>query len=356
MGDPLFLYINGRIVETYLTFQKEDGTEVPEMIKSIDTEEFENLLGEIINAIFWKFSLIETTFDDKGMHVFSVPPKHIRPETKTVAINENDPDGQISYEDRDIIEVISRKTKHGLLLRACPYAILKSGGIGDWAQMVEIFGMPKRVGKYNLHDPETRKALEQAFNEQGGAAHLIVPVGTEIETSTESGSGGGTLYKDFVAAMDEQILITILSQTMTTKNGASRSQSETHKQVEEEVNKQDLRFVQRILNHQFLPILERRGFPVKGGSFVFPKGVGQLKVSEIISLSKVLKIPTNYVQERWGIPAAEYTDDILGESVQTQNVASPDNNPDENDPNSPPSGRAGGSEGDGGGKSKTPNH
>ena len=297
-----------------LTFQMADGTESEEMTAFIDTEEFEYLLEEIIKAVFWKFSVIEPVFDEAGMHVYSVPRKHIRLETKSIAINETDVDGQISYADLDVIEVVSRSHQHGLLLRACPYAILKRGGIGDWAQMVEIFGMPKRIGKYSMYDAEGRKALQEAFNSQGGAATLIVPKETEIETSDQSGNGGGSLYKDFKDAMDEQILITVLSQTMTTKNGSSKSQSETHKEVEEEVNKQDLRFVQRILNHRFLPILEKRGYPVKGGSFVFPKSLDKITVAEIVSLSKVLPIPQYYVQERFGIPAAEKDDAVIGSS------------------------------------------
>ena len=317
-----------------LTFQMADGTEVEEMIGFIDTDEFEYLLEEIVKAVFWEYSLIQPMFDENGMRVYSVPRKHIRPETKTVAINETDPEGQISYDGLDVIEVHSRKQKHGLLLRACPYAILKRGGIGDWAQMVEIFGMPMRVGKYNVYDTAARKALEDAFNSQGGAPTLIVPRETDIETTVNTNTGGGTLYKDFIDTLDEQLLITILSQTMTTKDGSSRSQSETHKEVEESVNKQDLRFVQRILNHRFLPILEKRGFPVKGGSFIFPKTLENLTVDEIVSLSSVLAIPAYYVQERWGIPAAE-KDDIILQSLNAQPTESENGKSDNDDTDNP---------------------
>lgn len=293
-----------------LTFQYADGSESDEMINLIDTDEFEYLIEEIANAIFWEISLIEPTFDADGLHVYSVPRKHIRPETKSVAKLENDPEGSISYDGADVIEVFSRKHKHGLILRACPYAIFKRGGFGDWAQMVELFGMPQRVGKYNIYDVEARKALQDAFNQQGAAPTLIVPKETDIETTINAGTGGGQLYSDFIKSCDEQILITILSQTMTTKDGASRSQGQVHKEVEEEVNLHDLRFVQRILNHKFKPILERRGYPVKDGSFVFPKALEGLSVEELVSLSDILDIPAYYFQERYGIPAAEKTDVI----------------------------------------------
>lgn len=293
-----------------LTFQYADGSESDEMIKLIDTDDFEYMLQEIVKAKFWHMSVIEPTFDAEGMKIYSVPRKHIRPETKTIAKLENDSEGQYSYADLDVIEVISREHSHGLLLRACPYAIMKRGGVGDWAQMVELFGMPMRIGKYSVHDPEARQALQEAFGSQGAAATLIVPKETDIETTTQSGNGGGSLYKDFIETMDEQLLITILSQTMTTKDGASKSQGQVHKEVEEAVNKSDLRFVQRALNQKLKPILEKRGYAVKDGSFVFPKAIENLTVNDLISLSDILEIPAYYFQERFSIPSAEENDII----------------------------------------------
>lgn len=300
-----------------LTFQFADGSESEEMINLIDTEDFEYLLQEIVKAKFWHMSVIETVFDANSMSVFSVPRKHIRLDSKSIAKLENDPDGQISYENMDIIEVVSREHKHGLLLRSCPYAIMKRGGFGDWAQMVELFGMPLRVGKYSIYDTEARKALQDAFNSQGAAPTLIVPKETEIETTTQSGNGGGALYRDFIKTLDEQLLINILSQTMTTKDGASRSQGQVHKEVEEQVNKSDLRFVQRVLNHKLKPILEKRGFAVKDGSFVFPKAIENLTVDELISLSGIIEIPAYYIQERFSIPAAQSGDVIARKSAKS---------------------------------------
>jgi len=328
LGDAIDKRIRA-VTGAELTFQYADGSESEDMINLIDTEDFEYLLQEVIKAKFWHMSVIEPTFDGNGMNVYSVPRKHIRPETKTIAKLENDPVGQISYADLDVIEVISREHKHGLLLRACPYAIMKRGGIGDWAQMVELFGMPLRIGKYSIYDTEARKALQDAFNTQGAAATLIVPKETDIDTTTQSGNGGGTLYKDFINSLDEQLLITILSQTMTTKDGASRSQGQVHKEVEEEVNKSDLRFVQRVLNHKLKTILEKRGYPVKDGSFVFPKAVKDLTVDELISLASIIEIPAYYFQEKFGIPAADKGDVIARGNSKPETDPEPEASPDE---------------------------
>lgn len=287
-----------------LTFQFGDGSESQELIDLIDTEDFEFLLSEIMESMFWGISLLQLDFSD-GLSTFSVPRKHIRPKSKTVAIMQNDIDGSISYEGlQNVIEVRNRRDKFGLILRAAPYVIMLRGGISDWAQMVELFGMPQRIGKYSIYDQEARKQLEQAFKEQGAAASMVVPKETDVETASNSGSVNSTIYKDFVAELKEAMLVTVLSNTMTTLSGSSRAQGEVHQDTEDDLNKRDLRFVQRVLNHQLKPILEARGYKVKGGSFVFPKALKDLSVEELVKLADIIEIPAYYIHDKYSIPQA----------------------------------------------------
>jgi len=298
-----------------LTFQFADGTESDEMINLIDTDEFEYMLEEVMKSVFEFITVLEFDFSN-GFDVYSAPRKHIRADKKLIAINESDYDNGISYADApNVIEIKNRSTKYGLLHRAAPYVILQRGGLGDWAQMVELFGMPQRVGKYSIYDTEARKQLQDAFDSQGAAATLIVPKETDIETTTISGSGGGGLYKDFITTLQELMLITILSQTMTTMDGSSMSQSKVHKDVEEELNKADLRFVQRILNKKFKPILEARGYKVKDGAFNFPKALKDLTVDELISLSDIIEIPAYYFHDKYGLPQPA-AGDIIAKKAQ----------------------------------------
>lgn len=322
-----------------LTFQFADGSESQEMIDLIDTEEFEYMLNEIMQALFWGISLLQLDFSN-GLNTFSIPRKHIRPISKKVAVMQNDIDGSISYEGlQNIIEVQNKRDKFGLILRAAPYVIMMRGGIGDWAQMVELFGMPQRVGKYSIYDQEARKQLEQAFKEQGAAPSMVVPKETDVETVSGSSSANSSIYKDFMAELKEALLVTVLSNTMTTLNGSSRSQSEVHQDVEDELNKHDLRWVQRVLNKQLKPILEARGFKVKGGSFVFPKALKDLNVDELVSLSEIIEIPAYYIQEKYGIPQASDGDKLARKSQPAQTPQPPEGGAGSQpatDPNTPP--------------------
>ena len=306
-----------------LTFQFQDGTESQELIDLIDTEEFEYLLYEIMQSAFWGVSLIQLDFSDTNMTVYSTPRKHIRPKNKSIAVMQNDVEGSISYEQlQNIIEVVNKKDPFGLILRAAPYVIMMRGGIGDWAQMVELFAMPQRVGKYSIYDQEARKQLEQAFAEQGAAASIVVPKETDVETVSGSTSVNSSIYKDFIAELKEALLVTVLSNTMTTLDGSSRAQGEVHQDVEEGVNKHDLRFVQRVLNKKLKPILEARGFNVTGGSFVFPKALENLSVEDLVNLSDIIEIPAYYVQEKFGIPQAG-KDDVLARKQAPQTTIPP---------------------------------
>ena len=303
-----------------ITFQFADGSEDEQMIDFIDSDEFEFLLEEIMQAVFWGITVAEFDFSN-GFDVYSAPRKHIRADKKLIAINESDYDTGIAYEGvPNIIEIKNRSTKYGLLHRAAPYVIMQRGGLGDWAQMVELFGMPQRVGKYSIYDTEARKQLQEAFDTQGAASTLIVPKETDIQTVTTSGNGGTSLYKDFINTLQELMTVTILSQTMTTMDGSSRAQAGVHKDVEEELNKADLRFVQRILNKKLKPILEARGYKVKDGAFNFPKALKELTVDELVKLADIIEVPAYYFHEKYGLPQPAAGDVIAKKAAATNTI------------------------------------
>ena len=302
------------VTNSEITFQGPKGEEVPELSDLIDTPAFETLLTEIVKCRMYGRSGVELTFDAGGMHSYPILPKYIDMEGRTVLRQDTDfPGTGIPYSNDPHIVILGHPGDFGLLLKAVPYAIYKRGGFGDWSQWIELFGMPQRIGKYNSYDPESRKLLEEAFKTAGAAPWVVVPKEAEIETR-ETSSGNGESYDQFRKACNEEILITILGQTLTTVQGekGARSLGEVHKQVEEGKNKSDLRFVQRVLNGHILPLLEVRGYPVHGGKFVFPKAAEQLSVSEVVQLSGIMDIPTSYLHEKYSIPVPQDDEPVAG--------------------------------------------
>ncbi|MFZ6038642.1 MAG: phage portal protein family protein [Bacteroidota bacterium] len=291
------------VTNAEITFQDAKGQEVPEMVALMDTIGFEDLLNLILDVRFWGRSAMEFDFTE-GISVFEIPKKHIDLINRQILKQDTDITG-IPYEGDDNLLVLGKPRDFGLFLKTAPYVIWKRGGFGDWAQWLEIFGMPQRVGKYSSFDPQSRLLLEQALENAGSAPWLVIPKESDVETVNNTGSGSsGTSFNDFRKACNEEILITVLGQTLTTIQGdkGARSLGEVHKEVEENKNRSDMRFVQRVLNQFVLPRLENRGFPVKGGRFVFPEAAEQLSVSDIVGLSDIIDIPASYLHDKFSIP------------------------------------------------------
>ena len=316
-----------------------DNKDVDIMYDLIDTTEFEDLIGEIMWSKFWGISVNEFYFNiDKTFGFSSIPRKHIRPAIKQIARKQGDERGIPYGDDINIIQW-GKSDDLGLLLKIAPIAIYKRGGFGDWSQFVELFGMPRRIGKYNSFDTKSRDELTKALSLAGSASYVVVPQETEIETEKAS-TGGGATYKDFREACIEEMLITVLGQTMTTVDGSSLAQGQIHMEVAEKKHRADRRFVQRMLNRHFVPLLIDRGYPITGGSFKFLDNKEELEVNEIVSLSKVIPIPQSYLHEKYNIPLPDGDEPIAGQQQQqsqqgTTKKTEPD---DETEPEEEPEG------------------
>ena len=294
------------ITNADISFMRNDES-VPEMETLIDSPEFEDIIKEIILSKLWGKSVIELDFSQELVKPYSIPRRNLRVDKGIIVVNETDEEG-IPYKDDDFFLEAGNDDDLGLILKAAPFCIYKRGGFGDYAQYVEIFGIPQRVGKYNSNDDATRKILLEMFEQAGSAPYVVIPKEADVETNTTNQSTGVKLHKDFIDACNEEILIGILGQTMTTQDGSSKSQSETHKEGEEGINKSDRRFVQRILNRVLLPRLEKRGYPVTGGFFYFPEAGENLTTTERLEIDRTLKmdiglpIDDEYFYETYSVP------------------------------------------------------
>lgn len=322
------------ITDADINFTTMEGKTVEAMEDLINSLEFERLLESIMWSRFWGVSVDEFTFSPE-FDFNSIPRKHIRPKEKVIVRQQGDNDG-ISYAGDDMIIQWGRDDDLGLLLKVAPYVIYKRGGFGDWAQFVELFGMPIRIGKYNSLDDTSRRMLIEAFETAGSAPYMVVPKESEIETTLMSGTTNGALYDDFRKACNEEILITILGQTMTTQSGSSLSQSQVHLAVQEKKHRSDRRFVIRMLNKYFVPLLEKRGYPVNGGKFSFVDKKDELTVTDLKTLSEILPIPRSWAYEKFGIPEPQDGDDILESLHPVQSVQHPTDGSGKPNPNEPP--------------------
>lgn len=300
-----------------LVFADGKGKPVEVMDDLMDTIAFEDLIKEIAKSRFFGRSAVELSFDDNGLVASPIPTKHISLERKGIIVDLANEERIIPYEGERSLIVSGKPRNWGLILRAIPYAIFKRGGFGDWAQWMELFGMPMRIGKYNSYDQEARKVLERALEQAGAASYMVVPDGAEIDIR-ETKATSGSSFDEFRKACNEEILISLLGQTLTTIAGdkGARSLGEVHMEVEEALIKSDQKYVQRILNSQVLPFLEERGLPVAGGRFVYPGSVEQTSVNDLVQLANLMPIPESYLRDRYGIPAPDGDEPTAGKKQE----------------------------------------
>ena len=319
----------GAVVNADITFLDAQGKEVEAIKEIIDTEEFENLQNLIMQGRLKGRAGAEFGWSDSGLIVSEIPPKHIDVERKEILLDPMDERG-ISYVDDPYLMILGKSRFYGIILRAIPFAIYKRGGFGDWAQWIELFGMPQRVGKYNTYDPESKRQLEQAMERAGSASWMVVPKEADIEMR-ESSASNGISFKQFIDACNQEMLVGILGQTLTTISGerGARSLGTVHQEVEEAKNKSDMRYLQRVLNRHLLPFLELQGLPTRGGRFAYPESTEPVTVQELSILNSMMDIPKKWLHERFGIPMEE------GEEEATKEEEAPDTS-DPSDKDTPP--------------------
>ncbi|MDV3711215.1 head morphogenesis protein [Elizabethkingia anophelis] len=245
-----------------------NGEEVIEMADFIDTPEFEELLREIMLTIFYGKSVIELGFSPQGFNIYSIPRENLDTAKKIIKRDLTDEQG-ISYENDEYLLNLGKDNDLGLFLKTSPHAIFKRNGGSDYAQFCELFGTDILAGYYDPEDETGRQEMEAAFQNRGAGGSVVMSNKSKIETIGRSSGEGGKngLHRSFLDYCDEQMLIGVVSQTMTTKDGSSLAQGKVHEATEDDVNKSDRRWVRRVLNRHLVPLLEKRGYPVKQGFF-----------------------------------------------------------------------------------------
>lgn len=148
--------------------------------------------------------------------------------------------------------------------------------------------------------------MENAFKNRGAGASMTMSKNGDIKVVGTKSTGTVDIHERFADKCDEQMLIAVLGQTMTTKDGSAYAQAKVHAQTEDDINKADRRFVQRILNTEVLPRLAKRGYDVAGGWFHFAEQSENLTKKEQLEIAErvnaIVPIDENYWYETFGVP------------------------------------------------------
>jgi len=138
----------------------------------------------------------------------------------------------------------------GLALPALFYWMLKTYNVTSWAAFIDRYGYPIRIGKYGKKfTEEDRVTLKRAVAAIGQDFGAIIPESAQLEIIESKSTGEkSNVYNNMADWIDKQISKLVLGQTMTTDEGASRAQSETHEKVRDDIADSDIQQIVDTLN------------------------------------------------------------------------------------------------------------
>lgn len=307
-------------------FVNKEGKPVDAINEVIDSAGFDELVTEALNAKFWGYSILEPTFWKNSAGKWEVsanllPRPNYRPHLGIVAYDWATDEGINIREGiyaKTVMEVGNPKDL-GLLVSAAQYAILKRGGIGDYAMFVQVFGRPILDAQWNGFDEKQRLQLQESLD-IGAGGTIIRPEGTTLNI-LESKLTQSSIHADFKKDMNAEISKALLGTTETTESSDSSgyAQSKEHGEQDDNKHDSDINFVRKVLNSRFLKILEAHGFNTEGGYFIIQGEETKLSTKESFEMHKSMVtelgviVEDDFWYETYGMPKPDNYDQLKAE-------------------------------------------
>lgn len=251
--------------------EEEAAAHLRQQLEAID---WDSVTDQMLWALFYGFAVAEavyTTGPDGKIWLGKIAVRKQRrfrfaPDLSPLLVTKDKPEG----EPIDPLKfwVVSTGADnaddpYGLGLAAIVYwpVTFKRQGLKFWLNFLETFATPGSQVKYPVGATaeEKAKALELAAAIANGAKAVAFPDGLVAEL-LEAKRSGTADYSTLVTILDSAIAKVVLSQTMTTDDGSSYSQAQTHKAVRDEVVKADADLINESFNRQVVAPLTSWNF------------------------------------------------------------------------------------------------
>ena len=139
----------------------------------------------------------------------------------------------------------------------------------------------------------------------GAAGWALFPEGTEIEIKESTRGDAYNVFDKRIERANSEISKGVLTQTMTTDNGASLSQSEVHKEMLMNLISTDADMLRDIVNFQLIPKMIKHGFPLRGYRFDWYEGIDFTPEQQVQYEQMLLgefEIDPKYFIDKYNVP------------------------------------------------------
>lgn len=308
-----------------------------------DQDGFQDLLLAMMDAIGHGFAPLELEWRVEGREW--LPQWHARPQTwfqldqarRELRLRDNSADGAVLQPFGWIMHT-RKRAKTGYIGRlglhrvlAWPY-LYKAYGIGDFAEMLEIYGLPFIVGKYFPgSSSEEKSSLLRAVTALGHDARAIMPADMEIEIKELTGGGSGQpLHLRMVEWADKAQSKAILGGTLTSQADGKTSTNalgKIHEDVRDDILVSDTDQIAATLTRDLIyPLLalnlggidSLRRCPRLVFDVEQPEDIQLLSeaLPKLVAIN--MKIPASWAHARLKVPAPEGDEPVLAVAAPAQ--------------------------------------
>ncbi|QOF68902.1 DUF935 domain-containing protein [Actinobacillus sp. GY-402] len=297
----------------------------------------DNLLIDCMDAVGHGFSALEITWAQKDGKQLPARFKHIPQSWFRLDKDDNlllkTPDNPTGEPLRAFGWVVhTHKSRSVQLAREGLYRTLvwlymfKHYSVHDFAEYLELYGMPIRIGKYGAGaTPDEKRTLLRALAQIGHNAAGIMPesMNVELHNAANNSTGQSNPFLQMVDWCEKSIARMILGQTLTSgADGKSSTNAlgQVHNEVRRDLLVSDAKQIAQTLTQQIIlaycqinydPNIDQSRIPHFEFDTKEPADLTQFADALPKLVSCGLPIPVSWALEKLGIPEAQDDEPIL---------------------------------------------
>ena len=323
---------NNLVLGAEFCVYNKDGSDNEEKSKIFKQKWFRDYLLHVLESIDYGHSLIQ--FEDivkvNGIEKFKevelVPRQYVKPEFDFIGsmISSMPPDG-VFYTDEPYSNWcigVGSKRDLGLLLKLTPLVIWKKNAMGAWAEYIEKFGVPIRVGHTDSLDKKSTDAMEDMFAKMSIAPWGVFKKEDKIEVLETSKTDAYMVFDEMINRCNSEISKLILMQTGTTDEKSFVGSAEVHERILKQVGNKLRKMVFSVNNDQLLPLMNNLGFGLDG-LYLDIEQEDEFNLEqkskfdiELIKTGKFTFDP-KYIKEKYGTEVIEVKEPVEPKTVKT---------------------------------------